>query len=253
MTATKCVQKSAEQTPETSPIPSDQTTEKPPRFPIFKECSNLTTDPYWRQIFAECSKGRFPRGSSINSVGTTLYFRSKQNSTAKQNNYISYKIGSNPEQLYEDVKEIFHRELGLRSKRDRKQIREELDNICMDIKEKYSDDWKDIKHKKIKDPIIRRFILQLKDQYNLSNAETSAASQIVKLGFLFNWISSEQIIYENKQIIDIDSLHFDEEKRTFKLDQPETKHKREYQQKPIYLSTLWNKYLEKPLNRYLIR
>jgi hypothetical protein len=236
-----------------SPSPSPSQTPGTPNkkivYPLFADCAQFTLDPYWQQVFEECSRGKFPRGSGIDSEGKVVYFR---NRTSNNRNYVSYRLKKNPEQIFKDLKRLFQEQLNFKSNRDRQEIRAELDDICKDLQESFTGSWQKIKRKKIKDPIIRRYILDLKEQYDLNDKETAEVAQIIKLGFLFNWIANDQVVYENQRIQEIKTLHFDDEERTFELDEPNTQSKREYKPKPFKLSSLWEKHLERPKNRYLL-
>lgn len=218
-------------------------------YPHFSECAQFTLDPYWRQVFEECAKGHFPRGSGINPEGDVIYFRGKN---LNNRNYVSYRLSTEPETTFKELKQYFQSELGLRSKQDRKKIRDEIDEICEGLQKTFIGSWQNIKKKKIRDPIIRKYILELKHKYELSDKETAEVAQMVKLGFLFNWITNEQVDYEDQCIKDITSLHFDEKTRRFHLEEPDVAYKREYKPKIQKLSTLWVKHLQKPKNRYML-
>jgi hypothetical protein len=244
-----------------SPSPSLQaysiassTKKKPAKFTIFTECSQLTLDPFWQQVFEECSRGKFPKGSGIDSDGTTVYFRGKQNANGTMNakNMVSYKLQTTPEEIFTSLKKLFQEQLNIKSNLDKAELRAELDDICDNLRESYGSSWQQIKRKKIKDPIIRRYILDLKSQYNLNDYETAEVAQIIRLGFLFNWITNENVVYEDQHIIEIQTLTFDEEERIFELAEPDVYYKREYKPKKTRLSTLWSKHLIKPINRYTL-
>lgn len=207
------------------------------------ECSLLTLDPYWKQVFEECSNGKFPKGSNIDQTTNTVFIKNKPSK--------NYKLTFDPHQDFVNMKELFHQETGLKSNRDRQKTREKIETICEDLKDQYTCDWKDIRGKKIKDPIITRYILDLKEKYGLSNKEVKQATQTLKLGFLFNLITTDKVIYENHQIIDITALHFNEKTRLFKLVDKASTPKRDYKPKVITFSSLWEKYLKSPKNRYL--
>nr|QBK87616.1 MAG: uncharacterized protein LCMAC201_05290 [Marseillevirus LCMAC201] len=234
-----------------SPLESPRTQNTKILYPLFVDCAQFTLDPYWQQVFEECSRGKFPRGSGIDSEGKIVYFRNRT-SNNNQRNYISYKIKKNPKQIFKDLKQLFQDHLNFKSIKDRQEIRDELDDICKNLQESFTGSWCKIKRKKIKDPIIRRYILNLKKTHNLNDKETAEVAQIIKLGFLFNWISNDQVVYKDQQILDIMTLHFDSDDRSFNLEEPNTLYKREYKPKLVKLSTLWEKYIEKPHNRYML-
>lgn len=225
------------------------TAERKVLHPILEECSQLTLDPYWRQVFEECALGKFPRGCGIDSAGKVLYFKPKGGTNR---NYLSYRLKDDPEQVFLDLKKIFHTELNLKSKQDRQDLRDELDDLCKDIQETYAETWPKIKRKKIKDPIVRRYILDLKEAYELDDKETAEVAQIIKMGFLFNWIPNENVIYQDRRILDIKNLHFDPEERTFELDEPDIDYVREYKPKLTKLSGLWQKHTKQKRNSYLL-
>lgn len=208
----------------------------------FTECSQLTLDPYWKQVFEECANGKFPKGSNIDQNTNTVFIKNKPSK--------NYNLTFDPQQDFVNLKELFQQETGLKSNRDREKTREQINTICDDLKDQYTCDWKDIKGKKIKDPIITRYILDLKERYSLSNKEVKQATQTIKLGFLFNLITNENVIYENHQIIDISALQFNEKSRLFKLVDKAATPKRDYKPKTISLESLWDKYLKTPKNRY---
>jgi len=221
------------------------TKEKKVLFPIFAECAEFTLDPFWTQVFDECSKGKFPKGCSIDqNTGHTIYFKTKTDT-------VSYNMrDKDPEHVFSDLKQYFQVYLKLKSEIDNKETQEELDGICRDLQEVFTSSWQNIRRKKIKDPIIRSYILDLKERYNLTDKETCQLAKLIKLGFLFNWIENDDVVYENQQIIDITTLSFDSEERVFTLEEPDIKHKREYKPKCTKLSRLWIKHLENPLNTY---
>jgi hypothetical protein len=227
----------------------DKITAKKIAHPIFAECAQYTLDPYWKQLFEECSKGKFPRGFNLDQKTNTIYIRSK---SSHNKSYISYQLIKNPDQIYKDLKKLFQEHLHYRSNKDRHDNRVELDNICKDLQKTYNEGWNKIRRKKIKEPIIRQYILNLKEEYQLTDTETTALAKIIKLGFLFNWIANEDVEYEDQCITNIATLHYDPDERIFKLEEPTVECKREYKPKLIKLSSLWDKYLSQPKNRYFL-
>lgn len=215
-------------------------------YPIFVECSKFTLDPYWHQIFTECSYGKFPRGSGIDNDGQLVYIKGRKNVV------ISYKLNKTPEHIFTDLKHLFQTELNFKSNRDRIELREELDDICKDLQESFTGGWKQIKRKNIKDPIVRRYVLELKNMYALDNRETEQLFQLLKLGFAFGWIPNDDVVYKDQKIVDISSLYFEEADRVFELETPKASVKRDYKPNITKLSTLWKKHLNRPKNRYIL-
>ena len=42
---------------------------------IFNECSLYTYDEYWKEIFSNCNRNKFPKGLSYNKVKRIVYIR----------------------------------------------------------------------------------------------------------------------------------------------------------------------------------
>ena len=200
---------------------------------ILMECSNLTLDAYWKQVFEECSKGKFPKGCRLAPDNMTVYFM----------NGASYTMKNCPETDYLELKKMFQEHINLRSDKDRKDIRDELDGTRQTIQELFAGDWIQIRRKKLKDPIIRSFILDIKEKYNLTLLETENVYKIIRLGFMFNWIPNNAVVYEDQKILDITSLHFNPKTREFELEEKSQKYKRTYKPKKVKLSSLWAKYI----------
>jgi len=218
-------------------------------YPILNEASEYTLDPYWKQVFQDCSRGKFPRGCSIDNVGETIYFKKMIGNVQQM---VSYKLNKTSEQIFKDLKKMFQEILILKSNRDKQKIKEEFDDICRDLQETFTGGWQNIKRKKVKDPIVRKFILELKEIYELDDKQTSELAQLLKLGFLFNWIDNDDVIYEDQKIVGIKTLHFDPDEKSFQLEEPGFFLKREYKPKVNKLSVLWEKHLEQPKNRYIL-
>jgi len=62
------------------------------KFPIFEECSNLTTDDFWKSIFKQFSTGRCPRNLRIDQKGNIFKYR-------KSNDALIMIENSSPEEI----------------------------------------------------------------------------------------------------------------------------------------------------------
>lgn len=227
-----------------------QTIDKKILYPLFSECSQFTLDSYWKQIFEECARGRFPRGSTIDAKRNVINFRTKSGNT---NNYFSYSIKKHdPQKTFKDLKELFQTKLSLQSHIDHQKIRAEFDDICQDLQETYTGNWTTIKGKKVRDAFVRRYILDLKEKYKLNDRETADVARTIKLGFLLNWIGSDQVVYENQRILDIKALYFNPKERIFELEETNGNVKREYKPQLQKLSALWENHLKRPRNKYIL-
>lgn len=225
--------------------------QKPTVFPIFLECLSYTLDPYWQQVFEDCSRGKFPKGSGIDSSGNSVFFKSQTN------NAQSFKLEKEPELLFKQLKELFNTKLGMRSKKDRSNICEEIEVLKEQLELLYTGTWTSIRKKSIKDALIRNFVLELKELYSLDSTQTSQLKELLQIGFLFNWILPESVVYDDKKISEIKGLVYDESIKKFELDfdsnekdNKKKKIKREFMSSSGKLSNLWKKNWESTRNKY---
>lgn len=202
------------------------------KFPIFMECVDYTVDPYWIQVFEDCAKGKFPRGSGIDKTGKTVHFKIK-------NEIIWFSLPEEPSEIFIKLKEKFQDILRLKSNIDRDKTRDEMNLLKKNIEENYSKTWKNIKKKSIKCSLIREYTLSLKEKYELSEEQTIKLYNLINLGFIFNCITLDHVIYEDKKITDITSLIYENNEFTF--DSEIKFSKRKFVPKSIKLSSFWNK------------
>lgn len=78
-------------------------------------------------------------------------------------------------------------------------------------------DWKKQK-KDNKDRLIHHFILNMKNRYNLTFSEQTKLENLISINIKLNYISSQHIIIENNEIVEIKNLIFDQYNREWKID-----------------------------------
>lgn len=203
------------------------------KFPIFTSYIELTSDPYWKKVFENCSKGRFPRKSGYDQNKNAIWFRDKD--------VHWYTLTENIEQDFEILKQNFQKYLKLKSQKDFKENRDQFNKLKLELDQSYIETWKDIKKKNIKDSLIRGYILKLQEEYELTTRETINLLKLIRQGILFGWINPNHIEYskESRNIEDIKNLEYKDEK--FVLKRGIVKYKREYHEPKEYLSSYWQK------------
>lgn len=201
--------------------------------PIESEVPHIPQDPYWKKVFESCSKGRFPRKSGFDSTNNSVWFREGKN-------IHWYKLTGDDEKDFIEIKRHFRDYLKLRSEKDRTENRDQFNRLKEELDKSYTGGWKNIKKKNIKDSIIRQYILKLQSDNNLSDEKTIELSKDIRQAFLFGWITSDNMKYEDRQIQNITNLSFNDEGEYF-IDPVTTKAKREYSAPKIFLSALWKK------------
>src|SRR5690606_24638495 len=110
--------------------------------------------------------------------------------------------------------------------------------------------WKKIRKKKIKETIIRNFVLDMKKERTLTDDQTVQLIKLIKLGFMFGWIDGDNVKYEQGKILKIRGLRFIKETGLFEFKEPKIIAKKYVAPKGIKMSNLWKKNIENPRNRY---
>lgn len=210
----------------------------------FEECSQYTLDPFWKQVFQDCARGRFPKNTMYNVNNNIFHIKGSK----KEQVYILTNI---PETDFQELKKLFIEELNMRSEQDKKQVKDKMLYIRKQIEDSFHGDWKQIRKKNIKDAILRDYIITLEEKYMLNEDELQQLWKVVSLGVAFNWINDKTIEYSERSIDKITNLYFNEDMRLFWLDKPSVPVKRKVDTRNVKLSSYWEKIVETPRNRYV--
>lgn len=225
--------------PVLSPVPDSPSLNSPKtklKYPHFTDLLDYTVDPYWEQVFENCSRGKFPKNSGYSSSTDSIWCKD-----SRQKETFWIKLTGQPQTDQLSLKSFFKKHLNLKSKLDKSHNRNQFNLLKQELEQSYTGTWKEIKKKSVKDALIRAFILDLKKKHSLNFEETINVSRTIRLGLLFNWISADHIVYdsENRSIENIKNLAYDNKKRTFSLDFPAKLAKREYKLQQSKLLDLW--------------
>lgn len=221
--------------------------EKKILYPYFIECSNYTLDDYWKQIFVDLAKCKNPKHVYYNDKNKLVIIKIVNDVK------IQYELKGNPNEDFIELKKHFQSYLHLRSSTDKQDIRSKMKDIRDKIDDSYDVEWKGIRKKNVKEAILRSYLLQLKEKHKLSNIELKQLIKTINIGFCFSWINDNTIVYIDKQIEDITNLIFDEKKRMFYINKPNTIIKRTVEIKTNKISDFWKKSLKNPKNRYVYK
>jgi len=175
-------------------------------FPIFLECAQLTTDPFWISFFTSASYGKFPRGF--------LY----------KDGYITYKKGNKMQQLEIPSSPIealpvcmtfFSSMAGIMSQMDQVKARQDYDNTSMEFPSLHNCTWMDIKKKKIKEMLINIYVDDLVQQYHLNDDQKNKVKSLINVGFILEYFSPQNIQFTNGRIQNIIGLEYNSSDKTF--------------------------------------
>jgi hypothetical protein len=177
--------------------------------PIFMSCSELTTDSYWKEIFENAARNKFPR---------SFTFRNGFLTHKKLNKVSQIQITNSVHETLSLCQTFFGQMAGMMSKDDRIRKQKEIE---LELISRYSLDnltWTEIKKEKVRNLLINEFIFDIRDRLNLDNDKLSELITTINKGFLLKYLSKSDVIFEQGRILAIHGLIIDEENRTFSLD-----------------------------------
>jgi hypothetical protein len=215
-------------------------------YPYFSDYIKCTEDPYWQQVFDSCSRAKFPRGSSYDRTNKTICIRSAKTPIFYKiytADIMSNDIDHENELLYnsfKDIKNFFQTNLNMRSSEDQRQMNIVHDKLKVVSEEKYSNTWGGINLKKVKNAIIRNYLIVKGNALGMTKDKMIESYRNIKIGILFGWIDSSHIVYENGQITDITSLKYNPNTKMFVIDDvAESTTNLKYKHKINRMDELW--------------
>ena len=169
-------------------------------YPIFQEAANSTDDEFWKNFFMDLACNNAPKRFVIDK--TTLKFYSKKDG------FIYYYVNQTGDKIANEVKTLLNKNLIIYSDIDYENDIENKNNEIAEYKEVSSiNDWKKIKHKKTKNAIITRYVLSMKEAYELNWKETNQLyNTIISAFFEIHSHKSTDIVIKNGQIISIKGI-----------------------------------------------
>lgn len=175
-------------------------------FPIFEKCKNYTLDLFWKEMFIECSKNKFPKGMTYDSEKNVVILENEE-----------FELPDDSKELFSLMMRLFKKELKIISSRDIKINKVELDEIKRLRQAQLNVEWKKIKPKAYRDQLIIEFVVRRMRELSLSAKEARELFSKIQTGISFKQIIPEDILYSEGEIKDISSLVFEPKKKKFKL------------------------------------
>jgi hypothetical protein len=206
-------------------------------YPIFLECFQFIKDTFWENIFEDLSYGKCPYGTYINKGFLCCNYKGKE---------FNYKIEKkNPEQLYKDTYNLLVKKIGLQSQRDKIKNKTNFQNIENEIKE-YRKSWNTIRKKNIKDLLIEKYIIEIKNKHSLSIVQCKKLHSYINIAIILKSITSKDIEYKDGVITNIKGISFKKnqiiyEKDIYNIYDKENRNCILIEKN--YMSDSWDKYL----------
>jgi hypothetical protein len=168
-------------------------------YPVFLECCQFTIDSFWENIFEDLAYGKTPYGTYINKDFLCCSYKDKE---------FSYKIErKDSEKLYKDIYNLLVNKLGILSQKEKNKKRVDFHETESKIK-KYRQTWGNIRKKNIKDLLVERYVIDMKNKYLLSLKQSKHLLSVIFIAIVFKVIVSKDIQYSDGKIQHIDGVEF---------------------------------------------
>lgn len=176
-------------------------------YPILLECSKFFIDEFWKNLFEEMSCGKCPKSFYISN--NTIYSSNKRK-------YFSYIIPKDrPASLVsQEIKELLVTNTSLCSIQDTQQRQ---DHLIQKFENNITDEttWSSIRKKNIRELFIVKYVIRMKELYNLNWENTRHLYTIIQLAFIFKTQSSKDVVFKNQRIESINGIVYNENKGHF--------------------------------------
>ena len=172
-------------------------------YPVFLECCEFSIDTFWENIFEDLAYGKTPYGTYISKNFLCCSYKNKE---------FSYKIErKDPQTLYNDVYNLFTNKLGILSHKEKIKKRVDFHKTESRIKE-FRQDWSNIKKKNIKDLLVQRYVVNMKNKHNLTIKQAKYLLSVICIAIVFKVITSKDINYSDGKIQHIEGIEFTHKK-----------------------------------------
>jgi hypothetical protein len=122
-------------------------------YPLIKECELYVSDPFWKQLFNDMSRGKCPKG--------VIIFNNTVSSTYKRNGFSYCFTDKEPQIITEELINILKTTGCIYSEKDLKEENVETSSVIYK-------NWKQIKCKKTKNMLIYNWVIKMSKKYNLN-------------------------------------------------------------------------------------
>lgn len=192
--------------------------QKPPCiiYPIFEDCASFTMDSFWKEQFINFARNRFPQGVRYDSNHGNLILKLPG---AKGTEVVALSQNSSVD-TFQIVMRVLREKLGMRSTRDLKIQKQEMEDIRQQRMYDMNCDWKQLRPRHLRDQLVMDYIGSLKEKYGLTATETKNLVSIIQLGFQFHSLSQDDVDYQEGKVVNINGLTFDKKTRTFSVPEP---------------------------------
>lgn len=170
-------------------------------YPFFLECCKHTDDIFWENIFEELAYGKAPLGTYISKGFLCCCYKNKE---------FSYKIcRKNSKIIYDEVYYLLTEKLGIYSQKQKEQKKIDFHEVEKNIRNSRQD-WNNIRRKNVKDAMYEKYVINMKNKYNLSIKQCKYLLSMLTLSLIFKTITSKDITFKDNNIENIEGINFKE-------------------------------------------
>ena len=168
-------------------------------YPVFLECCQYAIDNFWVNMFEDLAYGKTPYGTYISKNFFCCNYKNKE---------FSYKIERKESNvLYTDIYNLLTKNLGILSRQEKVKKRFDFHKLQTKIKDTRQE-WANIRRKNIKDLLVERYVIDMKNTYSLSLKQSKYLLSIIFIALIFKVFTSKDIEYGDGKIKSISGIEF---------------------------------------------
>ncbi len=204
-------------------------------YPQIKQCEEYVSDPFWKNLFDDMSRGKCPKSIVIfNNTVSSIY---------KRGGFTYNFQNKEAQEIAEDLVEILQSTGCIYSEQDMIREQQEIKHTNQTNSQTVYKNWKQIKTKKIKQQYIHDYVLRQSVKYKLSDAASKHLINLINSSLNeYKTHRSDDIIFKNNEIVDIEDIVYDENLKFF-INQRELEDKDELRQEVNLIKKTWEKYV----------
>jgi len=165
-------------------------------YPIFLKYSIQMEDTFWKYIYEDMSYGKCPYGIYLQNEYLCCFLKGKE---------FSYKMDENNSNMKDEIHKLLREKAQILSEKEKIQNKE---NFLNDKK-----NTSNILNKKcIRDSLLQNYILNKSTKYNINIDKCRKIISFLLVGFLFKLITLKDVQFDDKHIINIKGIKFEENK-----------------------------------------
>lgn len=178
--------------------------------PLFDECALYTYDAFWREVFANCAKGKFPRGVSYNKTRRALYVRRAGGSSSE-----TVHLPDTAPEVFCTMMAVFRQKLGIQSPGDQATARSEVEQRRPGADP--IDSWKALP-RYLKDDYMSQYVAKIASEHGLSARQAQTTLAFIENALQAKRVSPDSVEFDGRRICKIAGLVYDQGAGRFRLE-----------------------------------